>query len=307
MPALRSTYVRGFSHRLGRIESVAELAVPEVERARLERLGMVSFARSVEASLVGLMQEAAAESLLLAALDASAIDRILLTTSDFLQEKNRDDVAEVACALGIEHAVPLGISQGFCTNFSLAFEVADCLIATERARAILLLTADRYRSDAVRVLRGNAGVGSDGVAACVITSEPGGGYLLKSVAHAYAPLAMELRAPDRLVEYVEVYAAGYASACRRALAEAEIQSGACARLVVPNFSRSVLRNLSELSGIPHARVYDDNVARFGHCNSADQLSALGELETELTPGSAVLVTGAGEYVWGAAVMIRVED
>ena len=307
MLAPHSTYVRGFSLRLGRIESVAELAVPAAERARLERLGTVSFARCTDASLVGLMQEAAAESLLLAALDASAIDRIVLTTSDFLQEKNRDDVAEVACALGIEHAAPLGISQGFCTNFSLAFEVADSLIASGRARAILLLTADRYQSDAVRVLRGNAGVGSDGVAACVVTSEPGGGYLLKSVAHAYCPVAMELRAPDRLVDYVEVYASGYASACRRALAVAEVAPATCARLVVPNFSTSVLRNLSELSGIPHSRVFDDNVARFGHCNSADQLSALGELESELSPESAVLVTGAGEYVWGAAVMIRVED
>ena len=50
--------MRGFSLRLGRIESVAELAVPAAERARLERLGTVSFARCTDASLVGLMQEA---------------------------------------------------------------------------------------------------------------------------------------------------------------------------------------------------------------------------------------------------------
>lgn len=295
----------GFAARLGDIVSVRELPIHDAEIERLERLGLERFSFCREDSLVPLMQASAAETLERAAINAVDIDRLVLTTSDYLQQKNRDDLAQVATFLGLTRALPLGVAQGLCTNFSLAFEVVESLLSSGKAQTVLLITADRYSSVAQRILRGNAGVGSDGVASCIMTRKKSG-YALRSVAHAFNSNAMNFKTPDRLVAYVSAYAEGYSSACREALQRAGYTPDQCARLVVPNFSQTVLRNLAELSLVPRARMFTENLGRFAHCNSADQFIALGQLEDELRAEDVVLVTGAGEYIWGAAVLQRVE-
>jgi 3-oxoacyl-[acyl-carrier-protein] synthase-3 len=302
---LAVTRLCGFAVRRGQPRDLSTLAVPEAQRQQLRRLGLWRYTWSDRTTLRVQMREAAASALSATGIEARSIDRVLLATSDFTQATDRDDLASLALALGLDQAVPLGVSQGFCTNFSLAFEVGAALIAAGRARRLLLVTADRYWSDEARVLRSNAGLGSDGAAACIMTSDRLPGYELRAIAHAYAPEAATLQSPDRLVEYVQTYASGYRSACAHALRDAGLASADCRWLVTPSFSGTVLRNLAELAGIDRARLHAADAGAVAHCNSVDQIAALAELSESLENGEAVLVTGAGEHLWGAVVATRV--
>lgn len=299
--------ITGMAARLGDTCELAALGVSSAERERLARLGLRCFTRCDAPLLATRMRDTAAETLARAAIEPSDVDRVILATSSYAPGRNSDDLPRVARDLGLREAVPLGVSQGFCTNFTLAFEVAAAFIDSGRARNVLLITADRYESDVARVLRSNAGLGSDGAASCLLTREAVAGFGLLSVAHAYGPEAIELRESERLVDYVRVYAAGYQLACRRALDAAATSPDMCAALLVPNFSDSVVRNLRELAGFAAARVYRRDVEHFAHCNSVDQLLALATLFPELEPGARLLMTGAGEHLWGAAVVQHMGD
>jgi 3-oxoacyl-[acyl-carrier-protein] synthase III len=303
-PAVR---IVGLAGDVGTVHPIAELAVPEAEREELTRRGLTWFARCDRKGLFDLVRRCVRSSLGRAGISAGDVDRLIFATNDFVQETDRFVVPELACELGLQVALPLGISQGFCTNFSLAFEVASCLIASQYASNVLFITADRYWSDEARVLRNRAGIGSDGAASCLLTREIRPGYALRSVAHACAPEVVELQAPDRAIDYIRAYAAGYSRACSEALSKASLDSRSCEWLVGPHFSPSVRKNLIELAGYDAHRAYFDNAETLGHCNSVDQILALRDLELRLPEGVSVLVSGAADHLWGAAVVTRVDS
>lgn len=295
----------GFNFAQGTVTPLGELELPEPLVQRLAHLGVSEVAK-LEGSLVPLMIATAKRALQQANIASENVDRIVWATSDFTQEANRDDLAQVALALGLERAIPLGVSQGYCANFTLLCETAAGLIETGRARTVLSLVGDKYSSDPARLLAGNSGLGSDGVGAFVLTREAVGDFNLGSVAHTYAPLLHCFREPSKLREYVEGYCEGFSRATRDALRQANCSAGDCAHLVVPNFTDVVVKNLVELSGMSaHSRI--KNEALVAHCNAVDQVALLEALARRSRAGERSLVTAAGEYIWGAAVIERRQD
>jgi 3-oxoacyl-[acyl-carrier-protein] synthase III len=299
------TRAGAFATAFGEVRRIDELDVPEPDRAGLGALGLAHFTRCDRDALVASMREAAAASL--AGVDLDEVDRVVLATSDFVQATDRECLPRLADELRLRRATPLGVSQGFCTNFSLAFEVVQALLAAGRAHCVLFVTADRYWSDSARVLRNRAGLGSDGAGACVLRRGRGPGFELRGIGHAWEPSVVHYGSPARLIDYVRAYSTGFARACKEALVDADVGPIDCAALVTPHFAPQVLKNLVELSGMEPSRLFSSDRARHGHCNSADQIGALGQLETALPPGAIALVTGAGEGVWGAVVARRVAE
>ncbi|RKG75788.1 hypothetical protein D7W79_19525 [Corallococcus exercitus] len=297
--------IGAFTWRLGErreIDSLPELSADPRRLQRMKKHGLACFMEATQPR-EGLMVEALQASVRESGMDPLSIDTVIYATGTF---DDREDAALMPVVLrrcGLLNARPIGVFLGFCANFTYAFEAIEGLRALGRSRNALLLFSDAYPAGRTRLIRQDSAVGSDGVACCVVSDALERGYDVGPVRHHYDAQATEHLETGDIVSYVRAYSNGVRTSAEAALAAAEVGAAECRWLVTANFNRSVLRNISELCGIGADRIYDRNIGELGHCSSADQLIALGQLlESDLPASTPLLVTGPADTVWGAAAM-----
>ena len=204
--------------------------------------------------------------------------------------------------------VPLtGVGLQSCSGFPTALGIArQALSETEPNRHVLVLMSGRVMPDVNRVNVHAATIFSDGVAACVVSREPAAFELLAVRSHtnlrtARIDPAGEKPGMSLLRSYgdLKLMAARLYADCNLSSRDIEI-------LLCTNGSLAYTALAAAAAGVPKERAYDEDIPRFGHVHSCDNIISLltyGQ-ENGHKQGAVYLLIGLSRYVFSGAVLRR---
>jgi 3-oxoacyl-[acyl-carrier-protein] synthase-3 len=190
---------------------------------------------------------------------------------------------------GLDGAFVIGLAQQACTGLLGSLRLAAALLRAEPdVRRVLCVTADRFPPGALYEQSYN--LISDGAAACLVSTEPGGYRLL--AAHAITNGALATASDD---ETVGVYFSYTHRAIRETLARAGLSMEDIAWIVPQNMNVRAWQILARLLKIDEARVAYPTLPSIGHVIAADNLINLATLHAQggVRPGDRVLLVMSG--------------
>ncbi len=240
--------------------------------------------------------DCAADSLRSADLRPSDVDAVVFFSSMFSSYDDHDDLIALCRGAGLDRALPIGLFQAQCSNFSYALMVATSLIRAQGMSAVLLLGADALDENRASRLLPDAGSAfSDTVLSCAVAIGAEDGYTVDHVIHQVEPELSVLDPARDTLRFMDLFAGRLMRLCADTYASTGLRPEDVDHLVLANLTLPVLRNYAGVAGVPFARVPTANIARFGHCFAYDQLITLATLATsgEITAGEVALMLGIG--------------
>jgi len=251
--------------------------------------------------------DCARDSLHSAGIEPSAVDAVLFFSSTFSSYDDHSDLVGLCRELGMGKALPVGLFQAQCSNFSYALMIATSLIRSQGMSTVLLLGADALdESRAGRLLPAAASVFSDTVLSCVVSTDAEGGYTVDHVGHLVEPELSALDPVKHTLRFMDLFAARLEQLCTDTYASTGLRPESFSHLVLANLTLPVLRNYAGVANIPFSRVPTGNIAGFGHCFAYDQLITLATLaeSKEITAGELALVLGIGANHLFSSTVLR---
>jgi 3-oxoacyl-[acyl-carrier-protein] synthase-3 len=209
--------------------------------------------------------------------------------------------AKLQALLGLPRVPVIGVSQLACSTLHGCIRTARGLLAAEPAlEHVLCVAADRFPARANREIVYN--LMSDAACAAVVSRSSERNQILalgQTTRGAYWDCET---AHDQLI-------AGFFPLARdtmtHTLAQAGLTPDSLDLLVAHNINAKSWEILGQMLGVPASRVFTDNIARFGHAVSSDNLvNHLDALDSgRIRPGAAVawFVTGFGAH-WNCLVL-----
>jgi 3-oxoacyl-[acyl-carrier-protein] synthase-3 len=172
---------------------------------------------------------------------------------------------------GLDGAFVVGLAQQACTGLLGSLRVAALLLSAESdVRRVLCVTADRFPPGALYEQSYN--LISDGAAACVVSTTPGGFRWL--AAHAITNGALATASDDETV-------GAYFSYTHRVIQETLLRAGLrmedMAWIVPQNMNVRAWQILARLLKVDEARVAFPTLGSIGHVIAADNLINLATL------------------------------
>jgi 3-oxoacyl-[acyl-carrier-protein] synthase-3 len=204
-------------------------------------------------------------------------------------------------ALGLEHALVLGLTQQACTGFLGSLRLARALLLAEPERArVLCVTSDRFPPGALYEQSYN--LISDGAAACLVSRERRGLRLLAW--HGLTNGALAQASDDETVGTFFAYATRVIG---ETLARARVDAETVDWVVPQNTHGRAWPVLARLTGLRRARIFDRSRADVGHVVSGDNVINLERLIAagQARPGQRVLLFMAGYGLNAQATLLEV--
>jgi len=302
----------GVSYRHGQWRELVDLTERGLaglaELATLSQGGLARYS-VLDRPVRELFAGCASDSLDSAGVKPSTVDAVLYFSSTFSSYDDHGDLIALGRELGMGKALPIGLFQAQCSNFSYALMIATSLMRGQGMETVLLLGADALdESRASRLLPGAASVFSDTVVSCVVSTQTAGGYAVEHVGHVVEPELSALDPLKHTLRFMDLFAARLGRLCTDAYASTGLRPESFSHLVLANLTLPVLRNYAGVAGIPFARVPTGNVARFGHCFAYDQLITLATLaeHKEINAGDLALVLGIGaNHLFSSTILRKV--
>jgi 3-oxoacyl-[acyl-carrier-protein] synthase III len=300
--------ISGLARELGEPASVAELpTLVADERLRTLALegGLENYARS-ELDMMALARLSIERTLDRAAIPTNAIDMVLFATnsSDNPQLQRGAALQLMLCELDLLKALPLGISMAGCSNAMAALRLAADAVL-RGARNVLVVTVDRARPEQDRVLPEAVSVLGDGAASFVVGPAGRGDYDLLGLGFRSAPhlAALDMSEPAFLIGTVN----SVREVIRSVLDESGQHPEDLQLATANNFRRPFVRTLLDYGGLRGLSLYESNVSRIAHCQSADTFINLSDATREelLPRGGAALLLANTFFLWGACVLRRI--
>jgi 3-oxoacyl-[acyl-carrier-protein] synthase III len=248
-----------------------------------------------------------AETLSRASVKPADVDAVVFFSSTFSTYDNHTELIELNRALGMTSALPIGLFEAQCSNFSYALMVALALIRAQGLRSVLLVGADALDEDrADRLLPGSVSVFSDTVVSCLVSSELAGGLWVEHVGHAVDPELAVLDQRRDLLQYMDRFTRALDGLCTSTYRRTGAAPADFSHLVLANLATDVLKNYAAVARIPFSRVPTGNIGTFAHCFAYDQLITLATLleDGELTEGDLVHVLGVGATYLFSSTVVR---
>lgn len=306
-PAISLSAIR---HRHGEWRTLEDLVdrglATEQEITTLSGGGLTRYS-VIEFPVRELFAECAGDSLTAVGVDPAIVDAVVFFSSTFSSYDDHDDLIDLCWTMGLIHALPIGLFEAQCSNFSYALMVATSLIHGQGMRTVLLLGADSLdESRARRLLPAAGSVFSDTVVSCVVSTEIDSGYAIESVGHVVDPMLATLDPEKDIIKFIDLFATRLAQLCAETYARTDLHSEDFSHLVLANLIVPVLRNYAAVAGISFSRVPTENIARFGHCFAHDQLITLATLDKTgaMTQGQRALAIGIGANHLFSSTVLR---
>lgn len=303
--ALRATYLSHAGMALGgTLREVGSIAGLDAffERHGLppdaQMLGMHQFHQS-DSPIWELAAEAAAQA---CAATSGEIDSVIFCSSRFPGETS--DHAEGLRVMlercGLSPVFTTGVTLDRCASFLAGIRLADAMVAGGRASRCLVVTADRFASDAER-LRAFA-LFSDGAAACLVSdasSDTGPSYRIAGFGAACDRASISENAK---------ISPGMMQRANAALMAATGRDASAHRVVLPtNIYMPIAMMAEAQGGAAMPAIFGKNIARRGHVFAADPLVNLIDREQEscdpLVAGDHILL---GATVPGHRIAMSLE-
>lgn len=212
---------------------------------------------------------------------AAKVDSVILCASRFRGETGDHAVGmhRLLSALGLTPAFTAGVTMNRCASFLSGLRLAEAMVVAGQSRTCLVVTADRFTSDAER-LRPFA-LFSDGAAACIIGASPGAGpcYRIQGSAGAADP--------DAASESARISGAMVRQANAAVHQVTGLSISDHAAVLPTNVYTPIVMMAEAQGGATPASLYLGNIARRGHVFAADPLLNLVDFEAaeSIAPGT----------------------
>lgn len=306
-----SRFLSGIAYSVGAQHAIDDLAVIEgVAPAVLDDLkqrGLKHFYQD-ERTIPEMCMATAAETLKNSGLSPNEIDLVLIATSnaDWINTLDAETALFTVFRQGGFISTRLiGLSLQACSAFGEALRIAEDFIGgRSKAKRVLAIFFGRKETPS-RLGPAASTVYSDGAASCIVSAEKGGFEICatESIFNIHLGAMGRLGNFDQFVGGVQ----DLGEISKRVYEQAGIESSDIATLFCTNGSLVHLRVMSNAAKIPRERVYGEDVARFAHVYSCDNLISLKNYscEKELTPGSYYLLLGWSPHIASAVVLRHV--
>ncbi|GHH86843.1 hypothetical protein GCM10018793_60340 [Streptomyces sulfonofaciens] len=317
-PPAPGAYVTGCAAALGtRRAKVAELPAYAHEPPRAgARFGEY---READGTLLDLLRPALAEALDAAGTDPATVDTVLLATESLPRgDASATAVAGLLDDLGMSRAYPLTLGLADCSTATAALETAAALVRSGSARAVAVLSGDLVETvlPGGRVIMGGSAVAGDGAAAALVCGERRGWEVAggaRRVSHDLLSYGLPGQDPPvrgsavhrmraQLAVYRELFADLWSAT---GLSPREV-----AAVLPSNMAADTLEILLGEAGFAPEQIYQDNVARIGHCLGSDPLINLVDRTESGATRSAypvVVLLGSSAAHLAAVLLRAVED
>lgn len=203
---------------------------------------------------------------------------------------------------GLDRAAVIGLNQQACTGMLGSLRLARMLLASEpEIERALCVTADRFPQGALYEQSYN--LISDGAAACIASTTPGGFRLLAS--HAVTNGALSRASDDEAVGSFFSYTH---RAIQETLTKANMNVGDLDWIVPQNTNIKAWQILSRLLKFDFRKVFFPTISEVGHVISGDNIINLKRLAGDglITAGQRALLFMAGYGLnWQCVIVEKV--
>lgn len=309
--AAKPIHIGGIAYACGSlqpIDSIPALREKPADLTYLRKLGLRTY------SVIGekpraLLKAKAMETLAETGVQPKDVDAVIFFSTTFRFQDEHSDLALITHELGMSKALPFGMFLNQCSNYTQALLFAKQLAYCEGMKNMLILNADILDDSRFpRVMDARTSVYGDVVLTFMVSTNSIGGYRIADLSHRYVAEMATLDAGRDIVRFITAYSDGFKSVCRDVYERTGTAPSEYKRLITANYNHSVLRNLALLAGMKEDSLYMENIPRFGHCFSADQLISLNCLERSgpIPKGSLFLLVAVGGFViYSACALERV--
>lgn len=301
-------YLSGVAYSVGTpcsIESLRESegVSPEILND-LKGRGLRNFYQDTR-SIPEMCMSTAEETLKLSGLKPEEIDLILLATSnaDWVNTLDAEtDLFSIFRKSGFIRTRLIGLSLQACSAFGEAVRIAaDLTTGQNPAKNVLVILFGRKETPS-RLGPAASTVYSDGAASCIVSADKGNFEICASE----SLFNIHLGAMGRLGNF-DQFVGGVqdiTEISRGVFEKAGIQPEDISALFCTNGSLVHLRVMANAAKVAPDRVYSEDVARFAHVYSCDNLISLKNYSSEktLAPGSYYLLLGWSPHIVSAAVL-----
>jgi 3-oxoacyl-[acyl-carrier-protein] synthase III len=271
------------------IDDIPRLAADPQLLSRFKLGGHERYARS-HVSITEQAVLAARKTLDSAALAASAIDAVIIGTSELRDCKEFPETvaADVLLALGLKDILVVGVTMAGCANYASSLRIARNMIVAEGYRNILVIETNQVRGDLDRVCatESNAGfIYGDGAASCIATAAADGDFRVVGMEQIVKPLPPGAQPTDFVAHNIS----GFRHVESRALAQAGVAREQIAKVFIHNINFHVAARLVHIVGYHYTKLYARNIRRTAHVWGADNLIGLHDYCAAENPPAGTLL------------------
>jgi 3-oxoacyl-[acyl-carrier-protein] synthase III len=298
-------FLSGLAYSVGNIRPIDALA--GVDSANVELLntlksrGLKNYCEDTR-TIPEMCMASAMQTLQLTNLTPAQIHAVVFTSSNSDGLVADDDETALFAALhaaGFAKTRIIGLTLQACSACGEALQIA-CDLINDPAKKALVIVFGKKKANRLGP-RANT-IFSDGAASCIVSS--GSGEF--EICAIESMINTQLGSMGRSGNVAQTHGGllDLRDLSRKVCAKSGVQAKAMRAFFGTNASLGHLNFMAQAAGMPLDKVYEDDVAAYGHLHSCDNLISLKNYSTKhpLAPNDHVMLTAWSSHVVSAAVL-----
>lgn len=298
-------FLSGLAYSVGTIKAIDTLAgVDGISVDLLNTLksrGLKNFCEDAR-TIPEMCLASAMQTLQAANLSPSQIHAIVFTSSNsdgLVADDDETALFSAFHAAGFAKTRIIGLTLQACSACGEALQIA-CDLVNDPARKALVIVFGKKKVNRVGPQANT--VFSDGAASCIVSSQSGDFEIcaIESMINTY------LGSMGRAGNVAQTHGGllDLRELSQKVCQESGIKAKAMRAFFGTNASRGHLNFMAQAAGMPLEKVYEDDVADYGHLHSCDNLISLKNYCTKhnLSPNDYLLLTAWSSHVVSASVL-----
>jgi 3-oxoacyl-[acyl-carrier-protein] synthase-3 len=204
---------------------------------------------------------------------AEEIGLVIICSSDFNPVIEKQSYSELLISLGMNAAFPMGVTVSDCANLLSALNMARQLIVGKQYKNIMLVTSNKISDEQYRFQ--DYALFSDGAASFLISDRNELEYVPEDcfdIVDSQINARFEARKEDDEVDDSPLYI----TTANQIAERTDIAVSDLTKVFSNNLYLPVITLKEGSIGVNKSQLYLENVARFGHCFSADSVINLSD-------------------------------
>ncbi|WP_430409981.1 hypothetical protein [Kordia sp.] len=263
-------------YELGKSKSIETLDFLKNDQDQLnsyKKAGAAYFAES-ELSNMDLCFTAISKTLNATAVEKDSIDVVLYVSENATRGYSISiiDINKLLLRLGLNKALPIGVSLSDCANIITGLQVGASMIASGMANNILLVCSDIITGgDEKRKMDRDTSIFSDGAVSCILSKPGNGDFDICSIINENLSALWEHDAETHEHEYSMEKFKIMHRISRAILKENTIKPVNLKKVFASNYSLATTKLFVKMTGCKADKGFYDNIGRFGHTLAGDIL------------------------------------
>lgn len=304
-------YIGAFSSCIGNsVHEISELnRLSEDEKLLdfLTNMGLHQY-RSSEMSPAQLAYESAKNTITKSGLEPSDIDAVIyVTESLWCTEWYSTDHNHLLEKLHLENSYMIGTFLRGCSNIHTALRIASNMCITNETSNVLIITSDQAENDDLRLVPPNIGVTSDGAASFILSkSVEISEFRILCNSQSAIPSMYKLDESVQYMKFMKCIGDGLSACVNRCTDETKIMLNDMKYFVMNNYNKSVVNMFSSIIEASEEKFVTDNISRYGHCYSSDNVLNIMHLieNNNISSGEMIMNISSGPASWGSSILVK---